>query len=989
MKRISERLSARRNHSMQKMQRLLSRAGLGSLGLVGMFNASCQDAVTCGAGTRLDEATNTCVAASDPDFNIIVDDFSVGDFAFTNVDVPEQMQPGFPDERTFTITNNGEEDWEVVFMRISLVRVERTIDELRELIDDVGSEPGCDTDDDCGVGTYCEPVELVCKINPEVIGAIYIDDLKAGETREIRHTLSLPREFADEGLYGLMFSVNEVIMKRSVETDAEGNENTFYYEDEEHPLERGVDPMTRAATLYAPSTVIVGVPDKPNLRVLFANLDNSSFELGNEELPLFNVSDRLSAQGKSTRKPVTKTFELVLPGHAIDVAGKDLGIAHFCPDGANLGADLGANASPEAAALLEPEPFNSGCEAYEAAPELTTWVYDDDRTFKLWTANQAGDLFDTYVYEPKCGNEECTELLTIENDVGADSNLGLFLKREDRILLARTARLPEQNPALDPEVLELPGTLRMIVATDPTEPEYEVNDAPLLADNVEEFDIVFMAPPDTGDADADADADFEFEPDSEETQSHVVTGPGPYNTTQYLGPQWAWKVGGEWIGASAGMNNYLSHAVVDNIRVATQFKADNYARLNALKNNFDIMNIAADVDFGSTRTSLQQNKASAKVVFLGTTYLDILFQPGQCSTEDNFETCVIYGNEFSIENDGEKDPTKKGKNTKRVYTSWKRTKSFHFMAGPLPFEISISVSMGLGLNVQLAFVRDFSVANEQMTGLQASAGPIFSAGGEAFGGLSVGILKAGIWGSVKFVEANFQPAVTLGVLTGRDSADTCWRKANGAIRIEGPFTLKVLEAAIDVGVESNLCACWPWAGCACWNERIFSFEIYKFGPVATKTWNLWNPQTINFAPPEASRCAEWQMPWTWTVPRACKYPLFTFWGNTVYGFEVCNNANYDAAGWGSIGDAPSYQKVIDGPSTACGTAYIDAQWGTGDDLCFYWQDSPISQAPYACFGASGGSITGQPVQYCGGTTVRFRADSDNLNSRGQIRVYTK
>jgi len=51
---------------------------------------SCGDSVVCGYGTYLDEPNQQCVAEEAPE-NVIVGDFTVGEFELTNVDIPEQM----------------------------------------------------------------------------------------------------------------------------------------------------------------------------------------------------------------------------------------------------------------------------------------------------------------------------------------------------------------------------------------------------------------------------------------------------------------------------------------------------------------------------------------------------------------------------------------------------------------------------------------------------------------------------------------------------------------------------------------------------------------------------------------------------------------------------------------------------------------------------------------------------------------------------------
>ncbi|MFZ9887337.1 MAG: hypothetical protein ACO3JL_07530 [Myxococcota bacterium] len=898
---------------------------IASLGAMTALAGSCGSNITCGEGTRLDEETKQCVpTAAGPDFNIIVDDFNIGEFAFTNTDVPEQMQPGFPDDRTFTITYTGEEDQEVTYVRISLVKVNENIDELRNLIDDIGSEPSCETDDECSAGTICSSSELVCKLNPILIGAVAIENLAAGEERQIPYTLSLPAEFDGEGVYGLMFSVNEIVVLKNEETGQ-------YFEDPEHPV--GLeDPLARAAALYAPATVLIGIPDKPNLRVLFASTDTSAFELSDNGTPIFNISDRISAQGIDITSDVTTRFELLLPGHVVQTPGQDLGADYF-----------------------ETE------ELFNAAPATSTYVYDANRTFTVLVEDLGGDLADSAVFQPTCANEDCTEQVVVENDLGRDGIYALHLSAADQKLLTSTLANAAQNETLDSATGEIAGTLRMVVSME--QEEYELSAGqPLVSDNEYSFDVVFMAP-DPGQDATDADND-EPPPGGTALNMDNVFAPYPGGETENLTPTWAWSVGGDWMGAEAKIQNYTAKKRLSGAHVAQNLTATNYAKLKALKQTFDIIDLSGVLDF-STLRQLKNNKASAKLVLLGSTYLNANFDTlkGNCETENNFETCPVLSKEWRPRSN-EKctqtssgvtktcTPAEKPAPKKRWYLNYQREKRWFFAVGPLPFEIAVGVNAGLGMRGQLAFVQDRSYEPSvpvdqyarRLTGVQATLGPVADAGGSAFGGLSLGLLRAGVKGNINFVSVEFQPAIRVGQDQKYDNTNSCWAVNTGAVVFEGPLKLSVLSGDIKVAVDGGIC--FPWAGCA-WGE-IFSFTIVKIPAAYEKTWDLWTPKTWTFNSYDAGTglcAAATPAAQSWTSPTSCS-------GN------YCNYAN------GTGG----YEKTFTRAS-GCGTLTINGE------VEYYYDSVRVFDSAGNQTWSGTGTFTNVSVPFCApSATVRLYSD---------------
>ena len=926
-----------RTENTNNMKNIVKRGSLALLGAGLALSNACTEPVVCGAGTRLDAETNECRSAGPgPDLNVIVDDFSIGNFSFTQADIPEQMIAGYPEDRTFTLTNTGEEAQAVTLVRVHLVAVNTVIEELRDAIADIGSEPGCEAEADCSASTDCNVDEQLCKLAPVNIGAVIIENLAAGEARPITYSLALPQAFEGTGVYGLMFSVNEVALVPNPTL-----EGTFI-EDPEHPL--GIeDPFARAAGLFAPATVILGAVDKPNLRILSGTLDNSSFTTDSGETPIMTVSHTISAQGKNITSPVHTRFELSLPGYQIDAAGQDQGEQFFLDLAVNLDTDTANDV------------------AFADAAAETTYVYNEERTFNLLVRGASGEFLSQADALPECANDACTEQISVQNDLGRDGVFALHLSAVDRRTLALTAAFDIDDAAREllDDNLEAAGILRMIVSTD--EPEYEVDGAELLADNVRLFDVAFLAPEAGRDA---TDTDLDVLPDSGSDQATLYPGPGPYPESDNLTPTWYWSVGNEWLGAEAQILNTTSTQRQFTTLVAKDVVSANFVRLNGLKQTFDIVNVSANVDFG-TRRGLTENRASGRLALFGTTYLDFSFAPGvQCQiTEPNFESCLIFEGEARPRTN-EGPPTTTKRNKKKFYVNYSRSKRTFFFAGPLPFEIEVGVNAGLGMRAAIAFVQDRrdsadgGATNSIINGLQVTVGPVADAGGSAFGGLSLGLVRVGIRGTVTFVSAEFQPAVLIGLQQEADEANNCWKVNGGVVRFEGPLTLTVLSGSIDVVAEGGICGCLPWVGCACAWGDIFSFNIIRINPAYSATWQLFE-NTVNIStgsgvcanapPPPTASASE-----TWNSPIGCR----SWSGANAY----CDNANGTGTYTKTFAKSGCGALTING-LTERNYDYVTVRDGNGTQLI-----------------RESGTFTNRVVNVCGNASVTLTTDYSVVES---------
>ena len=768
-------------------------------------------AVACGVGTYLDQASNQCRVR--PDFNVIVDDFQLGDFAFTAVDVPEQMEVGSPDVRTFSITNQGDDLRAVVGIRYAISPVSATIQELRQKLQ--------------------SPAEMEA-LDVSFLGIAIIEDLAPGETRSVQYHLNLPAD-VDPGLYGMMFAVDEVPLVL-------GDDGQYRPDPSVNLTDSvGRSRLPDAALIHAPATVIVGRPDRANLRVLFAHLDNAAFEIDQSEAqnePMFMVTARMSAQAMDITEPVTASLELRLPGHRLDVPGKDLGAAYF----AERGLD------------------------FDAAPDESVYAYDGSRSFPLLFRDGSG-LVASKTYAPRClEQEESTDTGTISvercavvfNEEGRDDIYELHLSPGDARLLAQTRALAALNPDLDQHG-EIQGQLVLTLTT--AQAEYQDN----VADNVHSFGVVFMVPEAEG---AASDSDTGELVGGQMGNSWGARGPYPNTWENRVNSR---SIGGSWFGGGYNFRNRDTYNHQNGVLIAQQMDTDNSVRARLLQRDVDIVTVRGQSDYGADKPHNSWS-ASGSVVVMGYTLLSASFNPGYCATSNNVTVCPIFEtNSGSIEAEAnnakaakKKPPAGKGRQIKKEY-------DWHFMAGPVPLRVIASVGVDSGIKYVGSFVIDRR-ESVPAYGLQFGAGPYVSLGASVFGGVSIGVARAGVEGNLELFGVEFVPTIRPYVRLGFDAGRACFTAAETGLTTEGTLSFKGPNGSVAivayVGVRICFFKCWRV------EKKVFSLTIADFR-TWSREWTGWDKTwKVNRRPGEPGMCHDAQPPAlpppvAWRSPTSC------------------------------------------------------------------------------------------------------------------------
>lgn len=759
-----------------RIGRVLAGAALLGSSLLSCAQDAAVDGATCGEGTVLEAATNECVPSGSL-FNVVVDDFKLGQFALTNVDVPEQLEVGTPDSRTFTIKNNGSDARAVVSIRFGIVPVKEKIEELQATLKKV-------------TGTT--------DIDATFIGQVIIDDLKAGEAREVKYDLSVPDSVTD-GLYGFLVAVDEVPLVKS----ADGSYAIDLAQSNLAKKEDAVG-LGYAALVHAPATIIIGKPDKPNLRVLTAKLDNASFVLDRGEQgeeAMFTLTSRLSSQGLSLTEPVTASFELRLPGHVIDVAGQDLG-----PSGFDTDAD------------------------FAAAPATTTYRYDADRTFPLLVRRTEGAA-DSVTYASQCVTRklydeeadtetEVEECAVIFNEEGLDDVYQLHLDGESVRLLEATLALANLNPGLDQND-ELKGTLVMKVAT--KQAEYNGN----LADNEKILPVVFMASAVAADAKTD---DTDNAGVTQVPTAWGDSGPYPYVTMDNHQGQ---AFGNDWFGASYRFDTSSSYNKHHDAVTAHYKRASAEIKATFLKMPITLVGGGGGADWGVDR-GYASFKADARLTVLGQNLLNMEFNPSFCSTSGGITSCPLF--ETQVEEVTKNDPKSKGKTKKLSYFKGQEYTQY-FQAGPVPLVIIAETGASLGVGVYGHFIIDQRSKDLTKYGVQFAMGPTAALSTTVFGGVSIGVARAGVEGSLTIMSLSFLPFIRPLAGVNFDTSRNCFKAAEASLEFEGPLTLSGPSGSIGVaayaGVRIKI-----FGRKIKTEKKVFSFTIASFSTYS-QTWNVW------------------------------------------------------------------------------------------------------------------------------------------------------
>ncbi len=273
-------------------------------------------AVTIPVGSLLpvryeSDAENAKVITDEVGDDTYVPDFEAGNLKFTDVWVEDVMQAGFPAKIWFDVET--ETPKHNTYVRIYLVSLPTGS------VDDLDVSKGSFIPDYTLTGLFIDklghsgPGDPVTNTQGQDIATeiTYLAD--DNSKAHVEHSFVIPNHVED-GTYAAVFSIGR--FDYNPEDDALQSEDTGDADDN---------------FMAAPASVIIGQPDKPNLRILSAKLNTSSFELpdnrpsgasaGSTSELVLNMEVESMAQ--DTTLPVDIAFSLEVDGQIFPISYRD------------------------------------------------------------------------------------------------------------------------------------------------------------------------------------------------------------------------------------------------------------------------------------------------------------------------------------------------------------------------------------------------------------------------------------------------------------------------------------------------------------------------------------------------------------------------------------------------------------------------------------------------------------------------------------------
>ena len=744
-----------------------------------------EEALSCGEGTQLDEESNTCISITEPttdracgegtlfDANsglciidensrVVNDTFNLGQFEIPEPDLPGELSSLLARDVTFNIKNTGDSAQDYAFIKVSLVPNVNSPAELEELRSSLAAN---EFNDDNPLVRY-------------PLSSVLIENLEVGEIREVMMEFKVQPDL-ENGYYAYLFTVNEY----SFIVDAQGNQvpdynNPDFRDENVFESER----LDNAASAYAPSTVLVGQPDKANINILSSYLTNNSFTIKSDPEDHFASGViALNSQGLDYTGDVRITAELRLPGYSRNMAH-----INNLPEGA-----------ADDPAFLE---FLGLDEIDES--EGGEFIYNPNRVIPL-RFRAENRINDQIFIRSECreGSDQCYSL---KNDTREDISLAFTMTEEYKTLLLNTLNYPELNTDLD-EFASIYGEI--VIMVEGSEAEYQDN----LEDNTVALPVVFMAP-------------------EQNLEDNIVL---PIVEEVITNKEGTNAILNEHYGNS---NNHIEFSAIAEAK-ASNFKLrgalvghssyfDANSDLRVFASTFNIISLGYELNLGITDENLFANVASQSAVAYfevldgddswhgwGKTLID--FEAASpCEEENDITTCDLFGEEDDEDAEPAEEPksvtqSRSGTDS-RVRNVINALKKIPFSGGiqktkefcdPLFHEICFRAkgegTAGLALNFVAYLEFDESVPNKTDVSLNFGVGPSLSLEGSGEGSIDIFVGWARVRGEVEIFSATLIPLISV-TTTFLTSIAECVTKIESSIGVFAEIVINFMTGRLYV-----------------------------------------------------------------------------------------------------------------------------------------------------------------------------------------------
>ena len=156
-------------------------------------------------------------------------------------------------------------------------------------------------------------------------------------------------------------------------------------------------------------------------------------------------------------------------------------------------------------------------------------------------------------------------------------------------------------------------------------------------------------------------------------------------------------------------------------------------------------------------------------------------------------------------------------------------------------------------------------------GVQFAMGPTAELSATVFGGVSIGVARAGVEGSLSIMSVSFLPFIRPLAGVNFDTSRNCFKAAEASLEFEGPLTVAGPAGSMSVvayaGVRFKI-----FGRTFKSEKKVFSFTIATFSTYE-QTWNLWALATAwKKRPGDSGMCPDALQPSAtevWRSPTSC------------------------------------------------------------------------------------------------------------------------
>lgn len=668
-------------------------------------------------------------------------EFRVGSLKFQNTWVPNNAHAGMEFESYFTLVSENTPNFNV-YVKQTLVKL--STGALSEL-------------DGQDLGSLVKDTEKLSDKTVVPLSGLLIENIQANspQTYHLKPNddtyYKLPSDLAD-GTYAVIFSTNEISVDSSGQHQGEVDEDDL-----------------ANTSFHAPATVIVGTPDKPNIRILSANLSNNSFTINQQkrersisagsgyaqgESPDLVLNLEIEAMALDVTDTVETTFQLGVPDYTGNIQWHNLKIADPVTDPVSPTFSYRENL------VLFPNP-ETGVTLVNEEPS--------GHTVSLYLENDIKSELANYPFDKDC---KLRIKVDPDNDIDEWSAAGAPNKTDNTQILnvKYLSRFidPDKNPINRSQVTDISDRLSQTMLGTSKKKSKNKNSS----DNEDEKE----------ESNTEIDISEQLKDPWGSAVGFVTRPPAkPWLEYDTVYPEEAFDVSKSEV---AGKKDLLA--------AGYQFKAHLYYQNFHLK-NYEIPAAAKFGTYNWIKAWIFSNEllllgAQAQMDLTGFAFTSSYFQ-----YDTHLLNVKIFAQNYAFEDDCEEGcelwNTQDDEGNEKLAKEVEKTKEKYFVVAGIPLKVEAGITGTGGLKG--------SVDVEKPAKFSVSVGPFLNISGVAEGSVSIGIVSAGVGIELTILDIyqKFSPYISLDLKPGWQVTSTV------EIGLEAPLEIKTLDGRLYAFVE--------------------------------------------------------------------------------------------------------------------------------------------------------------------------------------------